>query len=54
MKNIDKLEKEFKAECEDIAALCEEEGYPAYGANYDLRVQNLMETEYYAPLFERK
>lgn len=54
MKNLDELQAEFLAECEDIAALCEEEGYPANGSNYDLRISQLMELEYYAPLFERK
>ena len=31
-------EKEFSEICEDIARECEEEGYPANGENYDLRV----------------
>lgn len=33
---------EFLSECDEIAAQCEEEGYPANGSNYDLRVTNLM------------
>ena len=31
-------EQEFSEICEDIASGCEEEGYPANGENYDLRV----------------
>ena len=31
-------ENEFSEICEDIARECEEEGYPAHGENYDLRV----------------
>lgn len=50
-KELARLEMEFKADCEDIAILCEEEGYPSCGANYELRVEQLRELEYYAPLF---
>lgn len=37
------LEKAFKAECEEIALECEEEGYPSHGSNYDLRCSSLWE-----------
>lgn len=50
---LTKLErlKEFDEECEEIALECEEEGYPSHGSNYDLRVEQLMESEYYKVLF---
>lgn len=35
--------KEYSAECEKIAELCEEEGYPSNGSNYELRVAGLWE-----------
>lgn len=31
----------FLEECNDIADGCEEEGYPRYGSNYDLRRESL-------------
>lgn len=31
------LEEQYLEECADIAEECEEEGYPSYGTNYDLR-----------------
>lgn len=34
---------EYKAECEEIAELCEEEGYPSNGSNYELRIAGLWE-----------
>lgn len=37
---IKKLWEEYKEECEEIADLCEEEGFPRYGENYDLRCGN--------------
>ncbi len=40
---------EYKAECEAISALCEEEGYPSHGSNYELRVARLRES--YPELF---
>lgn len=51
MGNIEKLREEFAAECEEIAAQCEAEGYPSMGSNYELRVERLREDPYYAPLF---
>lgn len=51
MADLDKLYDEFKLECEEIAEGCVDEGYPAHGSNYDLRVENLMRSDYYAPLF---
>lgn len=46
-----KLMKEFNEDCAEIAAQCEAEGYPAHGSNYGLRVDQLMRSDYYAPLF---
>ncbi len=37
IEEIYRLEKQFAEECEQIALDCAEEGYPAYGANYELR-----------------
>lgn len=37
---IEALWREYDAECEDIADICEAEGYPRYGSNYDLRCEN--------------
>ena len=54
MNELEKLQREFDAECEEIASMCEEEGYPAHGSNYDLRVEALMESDYYKPLFEEE
>ena len=50
--NIEKLKEEFYRECDKIAEDCEAEGYPSRGSNYDLRVEQLMQNDYYAPLFE--
>lgn len=50
--NIEKLEEAFYKECDKIAEECEAEGYPSRGSNYDLRVEQLMQNDYYAPLFE--
>lgn len=39
-KDIDeicRIESAYLEECEDIAAECEAEGYPANGSNYELR-----------------
>lgn len=47
---IDRLWEQFNAECEEIARQCEEEGYPSHGSNYELRVDNLMES--YPELFD--
>lgn len=44
-KTKEEIMKEFNEECEEIAQLCEEEGYPAHGSNYELRVADL--TEWY-------
>lgn len=35
---------EYYAECREIAAECEAEGYPAHGENYDLRCEALWES----------
>lgn len=37
------LWREYDEECECIADLCESEGYPRYGSNYELRCDNLRE-----------
>ena len=47
----DRLYEEFKAECADIAAECDEEFGLAYGSNYELRKEQLMDSDYYWPLF---
>lgn len=52
-KEYELLMKEFKKECEEIALDCENEGYPAHGSNYELRVSQLRESDYYAPLFRQ-
>ena len=51
--DIEKLKNAFLRECDRIAEDCEAEGYPSRGSNYDLRVEQLMQNDYYAPLFER-
>lgn len=51
---LNELLNEFDAECEQISRECVEEGYPSHGSNYDLRVTQLMELEYYAPLFRKE
>ena len=51
---LKELEKEFHEECKLIEEECEAEGYPSRGSNYDLRVTQLMESDYYAPLFEEE
>ena len=41
--SIDKiceLEQQYLDECEEIAAECQEEGYPSHGDNYDLRCES--------------
>lgn len=35
---IIRLEREFDAECKSIEEVCEEEGYPSNGSNYELAV----------------
>ena len=42
-KTKEEILKEFDDECEEIAQLCEEEGYPAHGSNYELRVSDLLD-----------
>ena len=37
------LEEQYAEECEKIAEMCEEEGYPAHGSNYDLRCESVRE-----------
>ena len=39
----------YKAECREISRQCEEEGYPSYGENYELRADNLWEEWYEEP-----
>ena len=51
---LKELEKEFHEECKLIEEECEAKGYPSRGSNYDLRVTQLMESDYYAPLFEEE
>ena len=46
---MERLMKEFQEACEEIARECEAEGYPAYGSNYELRVEALKES--YPELF---
>lgn len=41
-----KLSREFKAECDSIAKECYEEGYPSRGANYEERICQLWDNEY--------
>ena len=38
--DICKLEEQFAAECDEIAAQCEAEGYPSHGSNYESRCSN--------------
>ena len=40
----------YSKDCDEIAAQCAEEGYPAYGSNYELRIENLKRD--YPELFE--
>ena len=47
----DVLYKEFKEECAEIAEACDEEFGYAYGSNYELRKEQLMDSDYYWPLF---
>lgn len=35
------LYESYNKACDEIAVQCTEEGYPAYGSNYELRVENL-------------
>ena len=42
---------EYLEACRQIADQCEEEGYPAYGENFDLRVEQLQK-ESFPDLFE--
>ena len=42
-KTKEEIVKEFNEECEEIARMCEEEGYPAHGSNYELRVADLLD-----------
>lgn len=48
---IEDLNSLFDEECERISEECVAEGYPSHGSNYDLRVENLMQSDFYAPLF---
>lgn len=41
LEEIDDLWREYEDQCEDIADMCEEEGYPRYGSNYELRCSDL-------------
>lgn len=47
---LEEVYNQYKKECEEIAEQCEAEGYPAYGSNYELRVDNI--EQYYPELFE--
>ena len=53
-KKLEELYLAFDEECEKIACQCEEEGYPAYGSTYELRVENLMKSYPYSVLFEEE
>ena len=44
------LYENYSKDCDEIAAQCAEEGYPAYGSNYELRIENLKRD--YPELFE--
>lgn len=41
IKEIISLEKQFDADCKQIAVQCMEEGYPSHGENYELRCEAL-------------
>ncbi len=45
-KKIEELMNQFRAECEEIAVECQEEGYPSYGSNYELRCESLWQSFY--------
>lgn len=49
IERIDALRSRYKAECEDVADMCKDDGYPSHGENWDLRCDGLWE-EYYAPM----
>ena len=38
---LGELYAQYEKECDEIAAQCEEEGYPSHGSNYELRVADL-------------
>lgn len=40
---MNKLDKDFKADCFEIEEQCEREGYPGNGSNYDLRCEAMGE-----------
>ena len=50
-KEYEALYEEFKSECAEIAEVCDDEFGYAYGSNYELRKEQLMESDYYWPLF---
>ena len=39
-----KIDEMYRDDCAEIAAQCEEEGYPSHGSNYELRCENLGES----------
>ena len=45
-KRIEEIRSEFARECEIIADMCEEEGYPSHGSNYHLRVESSWDSNY--------
>ena len=45
------LYENYSKDCDEISAQCVEEGYPAYGSNYELRIENLKRD--YPELFEK-
>lgn len=45
---VNELRKLYDNDCKDIATQCVEDGYPAYGSNYELRCASLWD-EYYRP-----
>ena len=46
LRKLDTLKAQFRAECEEIALECEEEGFPSHGENWDLRCADLWESQY--------
>lgn len=46
---LEDLYKQYLEECDEIAEQCEEDGYPAHGSNYDLRIEQLQKS--YPELF---
>ena len=43
---IKALRMDFRAECDQIAKECEEEGYPSHGSIYELRCSQIWENHF--------